>query len=889
MASRKLALYRAKRDFEKTSEPRGAAKVLTAGYPRFVIHKHAATRLHYDLRLELDGVFKSWAVTRGPSLDPADKRLAVEVEDHPLDYGDFEGTIPKGEYGGGTVMLWDRGFWAPEDGVDPAKALRKGELKFTLAGEKLQGGWVLVRMRRDREGRKRNNWLLIKHRDGFEHESDTNALLAHDRSVASGRSMEAISGGKGRAPKGFMTGRARAFDPKAVWHSNKARASSPAASPRRRVSNRKSAGEMPSFVPPQLCRLVARPPNSADWVHEIKFDGYRMQLRIENGAATLRTRKGFDWTERFAATARAAESLPDAIVDGEVVALDANGAPDFAALQAALSESSSQDLVYFAFDLLYAEGRNLRDRPLSERKHALKRLLTGASKTPLIRYVEHLTDAGEAVLTSACRMHLEGIVSKRSDAPYRSGRKDTWTKAKCRGGHEVVIGGWSGSNSTLRSLVVGVWRGDHLVHVGRVGTGFNARNTPGLLKHLNALATATSPFGGNEALRRKSDWTWVKPKLVAEIEFAGWTGAGMVRQAAFKGLRDDKPAGEVRAETPVKPATTPLASPKPGNKSRPAAKDAGKTVLGVIISKPDKALWPADGKRKEVTKVDLATYFESVGDWMLEHLKGRPCSVIRAPDGLDGQRFFQRHAMRGISNLITLTKVPGDREPYVQIDRIEGLIAMAQIAAVEYHPWNCEPGRPEVAGRLVFDLDPGPDVPFTDTIAAARELRDRLEALGLNTFCKSTGGKGLHVVAPLKASTKSSLGWDEAKGFAQALCAAMVNDSPERFVINMAKRVRQGRIFLDYLRNDRMSTAVSPLSPRLRQGAPVSMPLNWSQVKKGLDPLRYTIETAPALLARAKPWTDYCKAEVPLADAIKKFVAKSQRKSNTGANRNGAG
>ena len=879
-ATKKLALYRAKRDFAKTQEPSGAALVPTARFPRFVIQKHAAKRLHYDLRLEVGGVFKSWAVTKGPSLDPADKRLAVEVEDHPLDYGDFEGTIPKGEYGGGTVMLWDRGFWQTDDSTDPEAALRSGELKFTLGGEKLQGGWVLVRIRHDRNGGQRNNWLLIKHRGGYERDGDADALLQNDRSVASGRSMDEIASGKGRAPAPFMAHEAASFGADAVWHSDRSeQASAQATRPAQRAPSRaksNAAMPIPEFLPPQLCRLVSRPPSGAGWVHEIKFDGYRMQLRVEDGAAILRTRNGLDWTDKFMATARVAQALPDVIIDGEVVALDANGAPDFSALQAALSENRSHDLVYFAFDLLFADGEDLRQLPLSERKAKLKSLLaTHAGNSPLIRYVEHLDDAGDTVLRFACRMNLEGIVSKRLDAPYREGRTESWTKAKCRGGHEVVIGGWSGSRTNLRSLLVGVWRGDHLVHVGRVGTGFNARNTPGLLDQLNALATIKSPFGGKEAPKRKSDWTWVKPELVAEVDFAGWTGAGMVRQAAFKGLRADTPAREVQAETPA-PATQ-AASPEPAPSSRATA--AGNTVLGVVISKPDKPLWPAEGASEPVTKLDLARYFEAIGGWMLEHLKGRPCSLIRAPDGLGGERFFQRHAMPGISNLMTLTSVSGDRKPYVQIDRIEALIAMAQIAAVEYHPWNCEPGRPDIAGRLVFDLDPGPDVPFTATVAAARELSDRLEALGLVTFCKTTGGKGLHVVTPLEASGSGALGWDEAKSFAQAVCLAMAGDSPDRFVVNMAKRVRNGRIFLDYLRNDRMSTAVAPLSPRLRPGAPVSMPLNWPQVTKNLDPGRYTLRTAPELLAKSRPWLGYCDAERPLADAIRKFVSadKSSR------------
>jgi bifunctional non-homologous end joining protein LigD len=883
MARQQLGLYRAKRDFEKTNEPTGSQTVARAEYPRFVIQKHAATRLHYDLRLEVDGVFKSWAVTKGPSIDPADKRLAVEVEDHPLDYGDFEGTIPKGEYGGGTVMLWDRGFWAVDDGKTPAEALRRGELKFTLAGQKLKGSWVLVRMRHDRDSGKRTNWLLIKHRDGYQKDGDHDAVLAQDRSVASGRSMDQITAGKGRGPKPFMRGKGKAADPRAIWHS----APDP---PARQITakSKRSTAAMPEFIPPQLCKLVSRPPAGDDWVHEIKFDGYRMQLRIENGVATLRTRKGLDWTEKFAAIAAAAAKLPDAIIDGEAVAFNHNGAPDFGALQAALSEGNSQNIIYFAFDLLFEGGKDLRDLALADRKKRLKALLArDAATAKVIRYVDHLTDAGDAVLKSACQMDLEGIVSKRLSATYQSVRSDSWTKAKCRGGHEVVIGGWSGSATKVRSLLAGVFRGDHLVHVGRVGTGFNARNTPELLAKLNAVKSRESPFGGEGAPRRESGVNWARPELVAEIEFAGWTCDGMVREAAFKGLREDKPAAEVRAEEPMAPDKIDIETPRPLANLKVPVKvaqsdpsDTGSKVLGVTISKPGKEFWPAEGDNAAVTKLDLARYFERIGPWMLEHIKGRPCSIIRAPDGLKGEMFFQRHAMKGISNLVTLTTVPGDRKPYVQIDRHEALIAMAQIAAVELHPWNCQPGQPDVPGRLIFDLDPGPDVPFTTTVTAARELSERLQALGLVTFCKTTGGKGLHVVTPLKATPKAPVDWPQAKAFAQAVCTGMANDNPKLFLVNMSKRLREGRIFLDYLRNDRMSTAVAPLSPRIRPGAPVSMPLHWSQVRAGLDPMRFTIWSVPALLAKSKPWVDYGDAERPLAPAIEALITAKGRCTN---------
>jgi bifunctional non-homologous end joining protein LigD len=875
MAQDKLARYRSMRDFSKTAEPSGDEKPAASNHLRFVIQKHAATRLHYDLRLELDGVFKSWAVTKGPSLDPHDRRLAVEVEDHPLDYGDFEGAIPKGEYGGGTVLLWDRGYWAPEPGTDPHKGLKGGDLKFILDGDRLKGGWVLVRMK-PRPKEKRNNWLLIKHHDGWAVEDGGSAVTEEETtSVASGRSMEEIAAGKGKGPKPFMkSGKARA-PADDVWRSDRGEPEPPPAARPLRATPAPAvrAAGMPGFIAPMLCKSLERPPQGAGWGHEIKFDGYRLQLRVKNGRATLKTRKGLDWTTSFKEIARAAEGLPDAILDGEACALDHAGAPDFPALQAALSDGETQDLILFVFDLLFVDGEDLRQSPLRERKARLKALIEaqGPRLADRIRYVDHFETTGGAVLESACRMSLEGIVSKRLDSPYRSGRGDAWVKTKCRAGHEVVIGGWTGEAGQLRSLLAGVNRDGKLVYVGRVGTGFSRETVQRVLPQLQAVESRTNPFTGAGAPRKEADIHWARPDLVAEIEFAGFTGDGMVRQGAFKGLRKDKPAGEVEAERPAPVEEAELAEPAPKSKPKPAATKpaGGAVVMGVVITKPDKPLWPnsADDPAA-VTKLDLARYFEAVGPWMMTHLKGRPCSIIRTPDGIGGELFFQRHAGKGASALFEQVTVFGDHKPYLQIDRIEALAALAQIGAAELHPWNCQPFDPETPGRLVFDLDPGPEVSFDQVVEAAREVRDRLDDLGLTAFCKTTGGKGLHVVTPLEAE---GIDWAAAKGFARDVCDAMAADSPGRYVVNMSKKLRTGRIFLDYLRNDRMATAVAPLSPRARDGATVSFPLTWSEVKAGLDPRRYTIRTAPGLLSKTSAWRDYCDSERPLDAAIKRL------------------
>jgi len=890
LAKPALSVYRAKRDFSKTDEPSGKTPVALSPRLRFVVQKHAARQLHYDLRLEFDGVFKSWAVARGPSVDPADKRLAVEVEDHPLDYGDFEGTIPKGEYGGGTVQLWDRGYWTPEGSRSAQEAFDSGDLKFTLDGTRLHGSWVLVRMRGDRYGGKRTNWLLIKHRDADAKPGDADELLKEDRSVASGRTLKEIADGIGKRPKPFMLATSKAARADAVWTAKPpAEPLAKPSPPARREPVR--AAKMPNFVEPQLAKLVDRPPEGSGWAHEVKLDGYRAQVRVSDGESKIRTRTGLDWTDRFAAIAKDARVLSDCLIDGEVVALDERNLPSFGALQTALSEDKSEDLVFFAFDLLFEGREDLRTLPLADRKARLETLLKARGISHRLHFVAHIVSSAQAVYESACKMGLEGIVSKQLGAPYRSGRSGSWLKTKCRAGQEVVLGGWTTEAGTVRSLLAGVYRGDEFAYVGRIGTGYGREVAKSLLPHLKQLTRAKSPFQGDTAPPKEKNVRWLNPTLVAEIEFAGWTDTGNIRQASFKGLREDKSARDVVAEIPAPTAAAdtpsnevqrPMANKRPSGKKHADPSNATSpkspgpvVVMGVTISKPDKALWPDAGDGAPVTKADLARYYEDVGHWMLPHLEGRPCSLVRVPNGVGTEQFFQRHATAGMSDLLTSVKVRGDKAPYVQIDRIEGLIAAAQVGALEIHPWNCAPGDPEVAGRLVFDLDPAPDVPFEAVIAGAIEIHDRLKATGLESFCKTTGGKGLHVVTPLTAG-KSAVRWPVAKNFAHIICAQMAEDSPTKYLDNMSKSQRVGKIFLDYLRNDRLSTAVAVLSPRARDGAPVSMPVLWKDVRRGLDPKGFTVRSAPKLLRKAKLWEGYAEAARSLADAIRSVTGTSR-------------
>lgn len=843
--SDKLETYHQKRDFTRTPEPKGR-KPAARSESRYLIQRHAATRLHYDLRLEHDGVLKSWAVTKAPSRDPSVKRLAVEVEDHPVEYGGFEGIIPEGGYGAGTVQMWDTGRWVPRD-PDVGAALKKGMLKFMLEGERLKGGWALIRLKSDR-GRpsKRANWLLVKEKDDRAVAGEGDALMEIDASVTSGRSLAQIAEGR------------------TAWTRSKAVSRKAPPKPRPTQAEQQT-GSPHAFVPPQFAKVVDHPPSTAGWAHEIKFDGYRIQIATGGGRAVIRTRRGLDWTDRFPALARQAAAWPEAVIDGELCALDDDHTPDFSTLQAAISEGRTDELVYFAFDLLWEGAQDQRRLPLSHRKARLRAYCDRVGKAaPNLRYVEHFATSGDAVLNSACRMDLEGIISKSLDATYRAGRTSTWVKSKCRGRDEVVIGGWSSEGgSRLRSLLVGVRDRDGLRYMGRVGTGFSAALSKTLIPALTAAAADRSPFRGAGAPKGGRDIHWLKPVLVAEIEHAGVTEGGSVRQAAYKGLREDKTAREVTAE-PQPPATAPAA--------RSAAARGSKTrtvVVGVTISNPDKVLWPAHGDLPAVTKAQLARYYEAAAEQILAHVADRPLSIVRAPDGIEGERFFQRHAMPGHNPRLRLIEV-GERKPYVVVADIGGLVAVGQAGGLELHPWGCRPGDPETPDQITFDLDPDEGLDFDDVIAAAKLLKPRLEALGLTPFVKTTGGKGLHVVTPIRSDGRSRVDWDQAKAFARAVSEAMKADHPDRFTTTLAKKARSGRIFLDYLRNGRTATAVAPWSPRARSGATLAMPLSWTQVRKGLNPQAYTLHSAAVLLKKADPWRDFRKAESSLRPALRK-------------------
>jgi bifunctional non-homologous end joining protein LigD len=899
-----LQVYRHKRKFDVTPEPRG--RRARGKGKQYVIQKHAARRLHYDLRLELDGVMKSWAVTKGPSLVPGEKRLAVQVEDHPIEYNTFEGTIPQGEYGGGAVMIWDRGRWYPEG--DPHQGLKKGRLTFKLEGEKLDGTWHLVRMR-GRPNEKKASWLLIKARDEAARDAkDPDILEEMAESVVSGRSIEEIAQGKGK---------------KRVWHSNRSvkdnvkaaatRRNSGASPAARRKSarspsrasvrkkaksktktkeSRSAGGPLPDFVSPSLATLRTAAPSGAGWVHEIKFDGYRIQARLDRGEVRLLTRKGLDWSGKFPNVAAAVAKLPaeTALIDGEIVVEDERGLSNFSMLQVALKEGRRDAFVYYVFDLLHLDGRDLRELPLIERKAELKRLIDAAKAAGnTIRYSEHFDEDGALVLQQACRMTLEGIVSKRADAPYRSGRVETFIKTKCSNAQEFVVGGYSPSTAMPRAigaLAVGYYDKGRLTYAGRIGTGYSHAVAKDLWKRLHALEIDKPPFDQiPRAEARRRDVNWVEPKMVIESQFRGWTHDGLVRQAAFKGVREDKPAKEVVRELPAvldKPAKTPddraqaakvaaeatkimakksKAKAAAGGRQRAAKPVSGKPgkESDVRFTHPDRVYWVDVG----VTKQDLAEYYRSVWEWMAPHVVDRPLALVRCPEGTKGECFFQKHASAGLTEKNLRTVIDSKKRQIIAIEDLDGLLSLVQAGVLEVHVRGSLIDRLNRCDRIVFDIDPGEEVGWPAVVAAARDVRERLAAIKLESFVKLSGGKGLHVVLPVEGAD-----WDTTKIFAQAVALAMTADAPDRYVAKMTKSLRLGKIFIDYLRNTVEATSVAAYSTRAREGAPVSVPVTWEELGRTKAGNQYTVLNLGRRLAGLKrdPWHDIARVKQKLPD-----------------------
>ena len=825
----RLRRYVAKRDFSRTPEPRAGERRDPRGAPRFFVQRHAATRLHYDFRLELDGALRSWAVPKGPSLDPAQKRLAVEVEDHPLEYGDFEGVIPAGQYGAGEVVLWDKGTWSTDE--DAARALAQGRLAFRLDGQKLHGGWRLVRTGGRDEARR--NWLLIKSRD-----ASARAGREADITVAAPQSVKRTA---------------------EVATSTRARGS-------------KAAG-LPAFVTPQLATLAAAPPAGQEWLYEIKYDGYRVLARIDGRDVRLFTRSGKDWTGKLPHLARAVAKLGlrRAWLDGEIAVHGQHGSASFQALQNAFDAGSDATIVYYVFDLPFADGRDLRAVPLAERKRKLAAAI--ADKSDLVRFSDHLETEVEDALAHACRLGLEGLIGKRADAAYVGGRTRTWIKLKCRPRQEFVIGGYTdpaGSRSGLGALLVGLHdEAGRLRYAGRVGTGFDDGTLAELSRILHAIRRDAPPFEDASRLPRAAlrGVHWVRPTLVAEIAYAGWTDDRVLRQASFVALRADKPAGAVREERAVR-----IASPPPAGANRSAK------VAGVAISHPDRVIWREEG----ITKAELARYYETVAPHLLPHLRSRPLSLLRCPDGTAAHCFFQKHMgedrPQGVKTFVWKRSSKDKDNRYLYVDALEGVIGLVQRGSIELHTWGATVPGVAKPDRITIDLDPDPALPWADMADAARLVRALLDELTLRSFLKTTGGKGLHIVVPLARRHP----WDEVRAFARTVAEHLAGTFPDRFTAKVARERRKGKILIDYLRNGEGATAVAAFSVRARPGAPVSVPVAWEELAEDLRGARFNLRNVAERIAqqRADPWRDYWRTAQRITRPMRRAlgVAEDRRR-----------
>ncbi len=859
-----LAKYRSMRDFGITAEPSGAAAApATAGTLPFCIQKHAASHLHYDFRLGWNGVLKSWAVAKGPSYVTGDKRLAVQVEDHPIDYGGFEGIIPRGQYGGGTVMLWDEGTWAPQSGHEDIDAgLREGSLKFLLFGSKMHGKWALIRMGGKAAQERKPNWLLIKEHDDQERSREAPAVTeAEPNSVATGRTMEQIAAEEDHVWNSKDTAKSEGR----AWYRKDAPAPATASPPARAraaalpVAVRRQLDELPEepqpeFLKPQLALEATAPPDTEGWLHELKLDGYRMQARKSARGVEMLTRSGLDWTYRIPAVAEAVGRLNvrTCTLDGEVVVLRDDGTTNFADLQASFQEGARNPLTYFCFDLLHLEGRNPRVLDLRARKDLLAAILTtGDGDT--VRLSEHIESNGAALFQQACEAHAEGIVSKLASAPYRAGRSGDWLKSKCLREQEFVIGGFTLPSNGIHgvgALLLGYYRDQRLIYAGRTGTGFTQKTHRLVRDRLESLRAGRSTFLNVPGPARRGV-VWVRPELVAQVRFATWTAEDLVRQAAFLGLREDKPAQDVRREAPEvapqpkrtrsaappappaeKPAAPPVARKVPQKPSAASPRPTASPAISpghapVRLTHPAKLLDQQTG----VTKQMLADFYWAIGEQMLPAIAGRPLSLVRCPEGSEKPCFYQKHVNHLLPAGVTAVDVPdkktGKLEPYITLDTKEALAGLAQMGVLEIHPWSSRNADLEHPDRLIFDLDPDEALSWATVTGAAFEIRDRLTSIHLQSFVKTTGGKGLHIVVPLEPQ----LDWTQTKDLAHAFVREMERENPALYLTKMTKAARTNRIYLDYLRNERGATAVAPFSPRARASLPVSLPLAWNELK----------------------------------------------------------
>ena len=891
--------YWEKRDFGNTPEPSGDGGASAAGDRlSYVIQKHDASHLHYDFRLELDGVLKSWAVPKGPSLRPGLKRLAMETEDHPMEYGGFEGVIPKGQYGGGTVMLWDRGEWIPEG--DPRKDYRKGRLRFRLKGEKLIGDWVLTRMK-PKPGEKKTSWLLIKSRDPAAREEDEPDITEErPLSVTTGRDLEEIAADEDRVWDSKAGETTASGDGGAEGGSKpSSKAGSQSAGAGRGKKGRRSGGSgrgglaragrgepvapgdlegaskgrLPQSPRPQLATLVGEAPEGEEWLHEIKFDGYRVLCRIEDGGVRVITRNGKDWTDRFPGVGEALGELDveSALVDGEVVVLDRQGVSSFQMLQNSLSGARAGEPLLYVFDLLHLDGYDLTGSPIEQRKRALGPLVERAASDRL-RFSDHVVGQGPAFLDRACRMGVEGIISKRVGRPYSGGRSRTWLKTKCTARQEFVVVGYtepSGSRVGLGALLLGVHDNDgDLVYSGKVGTGFDNATLQELENRLSALVRKTPPVTNPLRGAQARGVHWVRPELVAEVEFTEWTEDGRIRHPSYQGLREDKrPEEVVREADQASQETSPEAEPKREAQVIERTDDTLR-VAGVRVTSPDKVLWAEQG----VTKQELVEYYVAVEEAVLQRMVDRPLTLVRCPSGSESNCFYQKHANESVPEIVP--RVPIDEqdgsELYMYVNGLPSLIQLVQLGVLEFHIWGSRRDRLERPDRLVFDLDPDEDLPFGRVVKAAFRLRDMLDQLGLRSWPKSTGGKGLHVVVPITRRSD----WDEARAFTQAIARLLVEEDPEGYTAKMTKSRRKGRIFVDYLRNARNATAIADYSTRARPGAPVAAPLSWDELDpRAKKPLVLTIRDVPDRLAeRGDPWEGFDDVRQSLTVAIRNAV-----------------